>query len=331
MLFGFGSSESMRIRSNGNVGIGLTSIVAKLQVENASSADPTSLSSVPTTNVFGMSTSPGGMLAAGIGTTGGTHVWLQGRNVGGAGVSYPISLQPLGGNVGIGTSSPLARLQVGNGTQTAINGADNKIHIATTATRSALLTLANSSGGTTVEGQFESSAETADLRIIIGSTTNHDVVFRTNNVERMRLSSAGVKFQNGSSSLNYYEEGSWTPALQNATVSYSDRSGSYVRIGNYVFVRWGFRISSISGQSGTLTIAGLPFTSVSWGSYQEPNISVSTGALSTADNAFRARVFVGGGSSSLFGRIANNGDTAWNTSDLQNGSWVIGEIYYNVS
>jgi hypothetical protein len=96
-----------------------------------------------------------------------------------------------GGNVGIGTSSPSARLHVGNGTQTAINGADNKIHIATTGTRSALLTLANSSGGTTVEGQFESSAESADLRIIIGSTTNHPVVFRTNNVETARITSGG--------------------------------------------------------------------------------------------------------------------------------------------
>jgi hypothetical protein len=93
------------------------------------------------------------------------------------------------GNVGIGTTSPLSTLQVGNGTQTGINGASNKIHIATTGTRSALLTLANSSGAVTVEGQFESSAESADLRVIIGSTSNHDVVLRSNNVERIRITS----------------------------------------------------------------------------------------------------------------------------------------------
>ena len=88
-----------------NVGIGLISMVAKLHVQNTSSADPTSLSSVPTTNIFGMSTSPGGMLAAGIGTSNGTHIWLQGRNVGGAGVSYPIVLQPLGGPILINTTT----------------------------------------------------------------------------------------------------------------------------------------------------------------------------------------------------------------------------------
>jgi hypothetical protein len=140
----------------------------------------------------------------------------------------------------------------------------------------------------------------------------------------------GVKMKGGSSYLNYYEEGSWTPALQNATVSYDFRSGTYVRIGNYVFVRWGFRIGSISGQSGTVTISGLPFTAVNWGAYQEPNISVSTGVLATADNAYRARLYKGGSDNSMYGRIANNGDTPWTTADLQNGSWIIGEMFYNV-
>lgn len=92
------------------------------------------------------------------------------------------------GNVGIGTASPSALLHVGNGNQSPINAAGNKLHIATTSTRSALVTLANSSGGTTVEGQFESSAESSDLRIIVGSTSNHPVVFRASNTEAMRLS-----------------------------------------------------------------------------------------------------------------------------------------------
>ena len=89
--------------------------------------------------------------------------------------------------LGILTSNPLASLQVGNGTQTAINEAGNKIHIATNNTRSALVTLANSSGGATIEGIFESSAESADLRVIIGATSNHAVILRSNNTEAMRI------------------------------------------------------------------------------------------------------------------------------------------------
>ena len=134
------------------------------------------------------------------------------------------------GNVGIGTTNPLVRLHVGDGSQTAINGASNKIHIATTGTRSALLTLANSSGGTTVEGQFESSAESADLRIIIGSTTNHDVVFRTNNAERMRITNSGTiqPGANGTQDLG-------TSSLRWATVFTSDLDMSN-GIGDYTIV-----------------------------------------------------------------------------------------------
>jgi hypothetical protein len=126
------------------------------------------------------------------------------------------------GNVGIGTTNPLTNLQVGNGTQTAINGASNKIHIATTGNRSALLTLANSSGGTTVEGQFESSAETADLRIIIGSTTNHDVTFRTNNTEKMRITSDGTLCVKRTTSLS----SAYSMAIQEAIAMYVNANGN---------------------------------------------------------------------------------------------------------
>lgn len=196
------------------------------------------------------------------------------------------------------------------------------------------LTIGNQGGtDTTVIGGGSGIGSTLRMNYAGGSYNNYLAGNGDNyfNCLLGKLNAAGgVKFGGGATTLNNYEQGSWTPELQNASVSYSYRSGTYVRIGDYVFVRWGFRISSISGQSGTVTISGLPFTSVSWGSYQEPNISVSTGALATADNAQRARVFVGGSSTSLSGRIANNADTTWNTSDLQNGSWIIGEIFYNV-
>jgi uncharacterized protein YaiE (UPF0345 family) len=161
------SVQALTITPTGNVGIGLTSILAKLHIENTSSADPTSLSSVPTTNIFGMSTSPGGMLAAGIGTTGGTHIWLQGRNVGGAGVSYPIVLQPLGGNVGIGTSSPGAILHV--------VGTSQMLHKYTGSTDNFAF------------GQFNTSGDAS-----INNLVSANLLFATANTERMRITSGGV-------------------------------------------------------------------------------------------------------------------------------------------
>jgi hypothetical protein len=59
--------------------------------------------------------------------------------------------------------------------------------------------------------------------------------------QRMTVTSSGVKFQNGSTSLNYYEEGTFSPTNINqnfdaVTVIY----GRYVRIGNQVTIncRW---------------------------------------------------------------------------------------------
>ena len=80
-----------------------------------------------------------------------------------------------------------------------------------------------------------------------------------------------------------------------------------------------------------MQITGLPFASLNWGSYQEPNISVSTGGLATADYAQRARVFVTSGGDVMEGRIANNSDTAWPVSEFNGDEWIIGEIFYNIA
>jgi len=75
----------------------------------------------------------------------------------------------------------------------------------------------------------------------------------------------GVKFGNGSGTLNYYEEGTWTPRLMNgAWTSNAGASnvGWYTRIGNLVTVGgtidWG---GGSGSQSSNLIITCLPFTS----------------------------------------------------------------------
>jgi hypothetical protein len=154
----------------------------------------------------------------------------------------------------------------------------------------------------------------------------------------LRLASSGIQFNGdtaAANALNDYEEGTWTPVLRGSTVAgtvtYTYRSASYVKIGNYVFVRWGFKVASISSATGTVQITGLPFTSVSWGSYQEPSTTVSTGLLATAANAYRARVFVTNSSTVLEGRIMDNGDTPWDISDFGGDEWIIGELFYNIA
>jgi len=62
-----------------------------------------------------------------------------------------------------------------------------------------------------------------------------------------------------------YEEGTWTPtvtgSVSNPTITYSTAStgGLYTKIGNVVYFSFEVRWSAVSGGSGDVRIAGLPF------------------------------------------------------------------------
>jgi len=136
--------------------------------------------------------------------------------------------------------------------------------------------------------------------------------------------------------LDDYEEGTWTPQLRDAATDRSPTyssgpSGTYTKIGRFVFIRWGMLLSNKGAGSGSgeVRIYGMPFAPAATGAYQEPNISMSTGALNTADNAFRIRMVASTGAY-LFGRVSNNSDTVWTYANLSNSSWLIGQMCYEV-
>ena len=87
----------------------------------------------------------------------------------------------------------------------------------------------------------------------------------------------GVTSNTAANTLDDYEEGTWTPALESSggtlSVSYTLRSGKYIKIGSLCQASFVFRVSSHSGGSGEYRITGLPFTSSTAGS---DHIGVST-------------------------------------------------------
>ena len=103
------SNERMRIDSIGNVGIGTTDPTSKLHISSSTSTDtPTA----GTTNggLFISNASRTYGLNLGVQNTG--RSWIQGQRMDGNTSLYDLLLQPLGGNVGIGTDSPGAKLEV---------------------------------------------------------------------------------------------------------------------------------------------------------------------------------------------------------------------------
>ena len=119
MVFYTNSSERMRINSSGNVGIGTSSPSTKLNVVGAQNA-PSG------TSVVGIGrfqeSSGGNCVEIGFNYVSGVsnYGWVQSHDSAGASAYYALALNPLGGNVGIGTSSPNSPLHV-NGSANLTN------------------------------------------------------------------------------------------------------------------------------------------------------------------------------------------------------------------
>ena len=109
LLFTTASSERMRITSAGNVGIGTSSPQVKLSVQGAQN------NTIAPAN--GVVKFVGGDAGIFMGTLAGTPnygSWIQSMRES-DGLTFPLMLQPNGGNVGIGTSSPSNKLDVVGG------------------------------------------------------------------------------------------------------------------------------------------------------------------------------------------------------------------------
>jgi hypothetical protein len=155
-------------------------------------------------------------------------------------------------------------------------------------------------------------------------------------------SGAGITFpatqsaSTDANTLDDYEEGTWTPVISNAGTdvgaTYLYRSGRYVKIGNTVWVSFGFRLSGVgSGGSLNIYINGLPFAANTYGAYQEPATAGAAGNLNNAANAVMVRYYpAGSGSTLIFTRLANGGDTQWLYNDLTSTSFLSAQLSYTV-
>jgi len=122
MTFNTGGTERIRIKENGNVGIGTTSPVADLDVDGTVKALNFDLSTVPNGGSYGIS-SQDGLTRWLIRTTfpedtsnTGSDLTIQAKNDDGTPLLSAMTIKRSNGNVGIGTITPSAKFQI-NGTK----------------------------------------------------------------------------------------------------------------------------------------------------------------------------------------------------------------------
>jgi hypothetical protein len=75
--------------------------------------------------------------------------------------------------------------------------------------------------------------------------------------------STDLHYSSNANTLDDYEEGTFTPTLTGSTgtptVTYTTRTGVYVKIGSFVYVSIYLQTTAVSGGSGDIRVTGLPF------------------------------------------------------------------------
>mgnify|MGYP003635686368 CR=1 FL=1 len=167
ITFSTDASERMRITSTGNVGIGRSSsITARLFVEGPVDTSTISTSSTPAAKI-----NNGGAISNWIGSNGYNYGYIQSIQDDGSNNLKPLSLQPLGGNVGIGVTNPDHKLRV-NGDARIGN-----LHIKT----------ADFGSGGTGKTIYADGAGSG----VLGFTSTTAFDFSNGTTSRMRIDSAG--------------------------------------------------------------------------------------------------------------------------------------------
>ncbi len=168
----------------------------------------------------------------------------------------------------------------------------------------------------------------AAFRTTLGIGTGDTPTFEAINFPATAVPSADVN------TLDDYEEGTWTPTIQDGSESdaegqsYSSNDGFYTKIGNTVFVQGAITISSLGTLATVLLIAGLPFTASSTSNrYGTANIAFSSGNSITAGQSMTGYVFPGNDYISLFLWDATTGCTVLTPSELGTGSLIFSAMY----
>jgi len=182
LSFAAGGSERMRITNAGNVGIGTSSPSVRLDV-NGSTADTAIIrrDGGADTNTGLRFQLASDYWLAGAGSDGNFGITRNNLNIG-TSTTFRITSA---GNVGIGTSSPNARLETFSSTA----GAEvSRFEGAYTASGSVVLTNWRRNGGAVAAAMRYNDANTS---MEFGTTTSHAQAFITGGSERMRITNAG--------------------------------------------------------------------------------------------------------------------------------------------
>jgi hypothetical protein len=173
------------------------------------------------------------------------------------------------GNVGIGTTTPTAKIHtlLSGNASSGIAGSTIVAQNSSSGANSYITLVASFSAEAGIA--FTDESELHLGRIVYDNNTE-SMRFLTNGTEKVRiLSGGGITFNGDTAAANAlddYEEGTFTATAApstSGTITLSVNTCSYTKIGRQVTIKGQLVVGSVASPIGTLvTIAGLPFTSI---------------------------------------------------------------------
>jgi hypothetical protein len=272
--------------------------------------------------------------------------------------THALFVQGSDGFVGIGTSSPAARLVVGaaqtcpdpttvaqfSGTVEICNGVANAYRMQMETDSSTTYFGSNTyyaSGWQVFDSgrapcQIQMTSENLSSHIAFFTSTsnsgNGTEVARVTSDKYLRMASGtgGIQFNGDTAAANAlddYEEGTWTPVIKGGTsdptITYTKQDGTYVKVGKMLLIQVDVRWSAKSGGSGTLYIGGLPFTAN--GQYNYGSLTEKSGLTMTAGYTYITAEVAGNTTAFyILQAQASGATTSFSTGDLGSTGYMIG-------
>lgn len=166
MVFLTNNLERGRFDTAGNWGVGTSAPKVRAQFSAGSAQNAPTLGTAQGIAYFSNNDAAYGLLIGNSAVTG--AAWLQAQRTDTTATAYDLLLNPAGGNVGIGTSSPAAKLDV--------RGSSPELYVAQSGTSNGVSLAWNNADGS------------ARINTLGG---NYDIKFLTNNTERFRFGASG--------------------------------------------------------------------------------------------------------------------------------------------
>ena len=273
-----GSSEKLRIKSDGNVGINQSDPTAQLQVSGGGAYVVTNSGRAAEGIDINSSSGDvegafGGAISFGLGQTGRSAIAAVQNssdedNAGLAFFTHPSNTGAADAEEKMRLTSD-GHLMIGTTSTTGISASGDDIIIGSIGDS----TVRGLTFATTAQGsiRWADAGDNAMGRIQYDNSTDV-MAFMTSNATRIKLDSDGLKFGSDTAAANAlddYEEGTWTPAFKaqnnsnNADTQVLD--ARYTKIGRHVTVIAYIKLTAhASGTTGGVAyITGFPFTNVS--------------------------------------------------------------------